>query len=190
VLARCSDPSRSLATVLLPWDFHSPSETSQVSSGRLVCTGQKDPRTTNDILPRGFFPLQRFPTSGSGIVGLGLPPRDHLHLRAFSAPWCFRPPMMSAGLISCRIRSWGCCPSELCSSRVVDRLFSKRSFPHVISCRVCFCAVLIPSEPTSSVPTNRYFLTLPHPGDFAAARAARDSGALLHTRVRHFTSAV
>jgi hypothetical protein len=53
-----------------------------------------------------FLPLQRFPARGSGCSRTGVPTSGRLRLQVFSTSWRFNRPE-PAGLVSCRIRSWG-----------------------------------------------------------------------------------
>jgi len=58
------------------------------------------------------------------MAGFASPNR--LRLQVLETSWRLHPPRASAGLISCRIRSWGH-PSELCSSHAAVRCFQRRS---------------------------------------------------------------
>jgi hypothetical protein len=85
--------------------FRPPSETSQVPSGRVRLLWPR-PAEPSTAPPLRFLPLQRFPHTWQRLCCSGLP---HLNACAsgFSQPpdAFIRP--VPAGLVSCRIRSWG-----------------------------------------------------------------------------------
>jgi hypothetical protein len=76
-----------------------------------------------------FLPLQRLPTQGSGQWP-SLPSSTACAFRCSQPPGASIRPEL-AGLVSCRIRSWGT-PSELCSSREAARCFQRR-YPRGVS---------------------------------------------------------
>jgi hypothetical protein len=86
--------------------------------------GQAPSRRFTAAPPTRFLPLQRFPARGSGMMVEG--PNSTACAFRYSQPLgaLVRPEL--AGLIPCRIRSWGH-PPELCSSRVAVRCFQRRS---------------------------------------------------------------
>jgi hypothetical protein len=75
--------------------------------------------------PLRFRPLQRFPARGSGMSWSGLHLPTACAFRFSQPPGAFIRPE-PAGLVSCRIRSWGH-PPELSSSRAAVRCFQRRS---------------------------------------------------------------
>jgi len=75
--------------------------------------------------PLRFRPLQRLPARGSGMKWLSLPRPTACAFRLSQPHGAFIRPE-PAGLVSCRIRSWGH-PPELCSSRAAVRRFRRRS---------------------------------------------------------------
>jgi len=93
--------------------FRSSSEVAQAPSRRL----QAAP-------PLRFLPLQRLPTRSSGINWPGLHFPTACAFRFSQPPGAFIR-SEPAGLVSCRIRSWGY-PPELSSSRAAVRRFQRR----------------------------------------------------------------
>jgi hypothetical protein len=79
--------------------------------------------------PLRFLPLQRFPTQGSGMNRSVLPLPTACAFRCSQPLGAFIRPE-PAGLVSCRIRSWGH-PPELSSSRAAVRCFQRLSPPGV-----------------------------------------------------------
>jgi hypothetical protein len=75
--------------------------------------------------PLRFLPLQRFPALGSGISWPGLLLPTACAFRFSQPPGALIRPK-PAGLIPCRIRSWGH-PPKLCSSRAAVHCFQRRS---------------------------------------------------------------
>jgi len=80
--------------------------------------------------PLRFRPLQRFPAQGSGMKWLDLPRPTASAFRFSQPPGAFIRPE-PAGLVPCRIRSWGH-PPELSSSHAAVRR-SRRHSPHDVS---------------------------------------------------------
>ena len=87
--------------------------------------------------PLRFRPLQRFPSLGQRheLVGNAIP--TACAFRFSQPPGAFIRPE-PAGLVSCRIRSWGH-PPELCSSRVAVRCLQRHS-PLGVSTPSGFCS--------------------------------------------------
>jgi hypothetical protein len=111
--------------------FGSPSEDAQAPSRcpESLVTQKSDVGPTTDrqlaAPPLRFRPLQRFPSLGQRheLVGHAIPTACAFR---FSQPLgaFIRPEL--AGLVSCRIRSWGH-PPELCSSHAAARCLQRRS---------------------------------------------------------------
>jgi len=85
------------------------------------------PKTKRQLAapPLRFLPLQRFPALGSGISWSGLLLPTACAFRFSQPPGAFIRPK-PAGLIPCRIRSWGH-PPELSSSHAAVRCFQRHS---------------------------------------------------------------
>jgi len=111
--------------------FGSPSEVAQAPSRRfetLVSQSLRrlvSPTRLSATPPLRFCPLQRLPARSSGFLWSSLPHSTASASRFSQPPGAFIRPE-PAGLVSCRIRSWGH-PSELFSSRVAARCFQRRS---------------------------------------------------------------
>jgi hypothetical protein len=88
------------------------------------------PNDTLQRLPCGSDPFSAFPARSSGMNWLDLPHPTAYAFRCSQPLGVFIRPEL-AGLVSCRIHSWGR-PSKRCSSRAAVRCFQRPS-PHDVS---------------------------------------------------------
>ena len=158
--------------------FRPPSETSQVPSGRVRFLWPR-PAEPSTAPPLRFLPLQRFPHTWQRLCCSGLP---HLNACAsgFSQPpdAFIRP--VPAGLVSCRIRSWG--------SPFRAFLLPRSLPPSPASVPSCRSTNPIPS-PTRVAPATQAQLVRRPPCGKVPRNIVAFRG-LLHAKVRHCTTAV
>lgn len=153
--------------------FRPPSETSQVPSGRVRLLWPR-PAEPSTAPPLRFLPLQRFPHTWQRLCCSGLP---HLNACAsgFSQPpdAFIRP--VPAGLVSCRIRSWG--------SPFRAFLLPRSLPPSPASVPSCRSTNPIPS-PTRVAPATQAQLVRRPPCGKVPRNIVAFRG-LLHAKVRH-----
>jgi hypothetical protein len=164
--------------------FHSPTE---ITRPRTAASQRSPIRRSNIALgsaSRGFSSPTAFLCDGQRHEWNGvLPAPNRLHLRVFSTPWCFHPPVRPSALFHTEY-AHGVLPSKLRSPDAADHRL-QQSLPSRRSVRAVWCLRRPAKRRSTEVPRRPN-----QPPCGGPSCTPRDRRALVHTGIRHAGRAV